>query len=1089
MLLAYPIFYRNYGVRRAQQLAFPKVNGMDAFHFPRNSLFHYVPEDDSQTDPDTDSLYFKGYTKRFLIDYVYTLTSTEGNPRHRSFSIRTMVLPFLHAHKEFRYIKEPYTTSTDINTLMVLNYGYLDKFYIYNKQLMTGYWKWKNLQNTLWAKVEEVAKSSDRNQFVFFDVPDGLPAMSYLRVFEKKTSPALLKIFNNPFKLFVLEVWKWLGEETRQTSILNQISSEHLANINLVFMRNGKWIVFNLGYLDQWLLRKGQEKSGNVAQYPELLIKKLFLKMIMTLQSHVVELAQDAENTQEQETEENENLPEDLEEQDQKDDLDEEDSANKEEAEHKKRLLNAVKKKETEPNEDVSKKETKVFKKDFSDVESLDAALTFSDQELNDILESVDQDLEDLEKIEQKRLQERGIKVNAHGEEETAAIQKPTVTQADLQVEVLSVKSLDQSLNDQLNTYADYGVMPASEYRSVKKAIEKSATLKDPYGSDALISEASVVTPEMTTIVPSKTVLMSSENMADPSMAKSTLSQYDRHYLDNVFKKDIMAAVQGVKRAGVIVEDHKVETEANVLGSFEHHVIKLRPIDGKSSTLHFKIPVIKEDGTFMSNGNKYIMRKQRTDLPIRKINPTTVALSSYYGKTFIERSIFARLAPEQWIAKKLQLAALDDTSDIHQVSPANVYDNYFKAPYLYNAMATVFKSVVTSKFELEFDHRWRDTHFTPELLEKAEQKGARVCGIFKDKTPIVMSTQNKLYAFKGDQFVEMGSLYKVLNLGIQDSPIDYAAVRIFSKKIPVGFLLSYLLGFEKLLVLLGAKYRIVESGRTGSLAENEWPIRFKDRVFVFDRQQELVSLILGGFTAYKDIVRLYEAELFNQKEVYFNIIESQGMGSIYLKEVDNQKAMFIDPITKEILEEMHEPLTLEGLFIRSAEMLMNYNHPDFQDLRAMRIRGYERVSGAIYRELAHSVRDYNSKSIRGRSQISLNPYAVWKTITNDNSIKIVEDINPIQNLKESEAVTYVGEGGRNRDTLSKDTRAYHPTDMGVVSEATIDSGDVGINAYLSANPNFKSVRGLVDFEKAADISNTNLLSTSALLAVGSENDD
>ena len=123
MLLAYPIFYRNYGVRRAQQLAFPKVNGMDAFHFPRNSLFHYVPVDDSQTDPDTDSLYFKGYTKRFLIDYVYTLTSTEGNPRHRSFSIRTMVLPFLHAHKEFRYIKEPYTTSTDINTLMVLNYG------------------------------------------------------------------------------------------------------------------------------------------------------------------------------------------------------------------------------------------------------------------------------------------------------------------------------------------------------------------------------------------------------------------------------------------------------------------------------------------------------------------------------------------------------------------------------------------------------------------------------------------------------------------------------------------------------------------------------------------------------------------------------------------------------------------------------------------------------------------------------------------------------------------------------------------------------------------------------------------------------
>ena len=61
--------------------------------------------------------------------------------------------------------------------------------------------------------------------------------------------------------------------------------------------------------------------------------------------------------------------------------------------------------------------------------------------------------------------------------------------------------------------------------------------------------------------------------------------------------------------------------------------------------------------------------------------------------------------------------------------------------------------------------------------------------------------------------------------------------------------------------------------------------------------------------------------------------------------------------------------------------------------------------------------------------------------------------------------------------------------MGVISESTVDNSDVGINTFLSANPQFDSLRGTT---KLFDITNpnpTSLLSTGAQLSVGSTHDD
>jgi hypothetical protein len=1082
MLLQYPIFYKNFGVRRAAQLAFPKVNGFDFLHFPRNSLYHYLASSDSSPDPDPSNILFKGYTKRFIVDYVKDLDFTEGNPRHRGLNLITFVRPFLHENKQFRYVKEGYKTN-DANALVVMNYSYINKFYIYNKTNMSSYYQWHNIQKTLINKINKIADNSDRNQFLFYDIDTLLPSYSSLKIFSKKTNPAMLKIFNSDSKLFILELWKWLGhDEDRERSILSLLDQKNFKFVNLVLLCQGKWIVVNLDNLDQWRLSSSREKEIGIMAYSPEIIQKLFLRLLFSLVSQSTKLEQDIdlidrENAEPSKQEVTDTARDDTEE------LEKEDPTEEIDPEQKYRLLNKANK--------ISDNHKK---NQLQNVDVSDSFIdSFDENAIADELKKIDEEIKELDNIEKRVLHDKGIVVDTSGTVVEVVVNKQQKSYEDVHASVYTFTTEENALQNMLEEYADFGIMSASDYRGVKKAIEKSQLLKDPYGSQEKISVAKVIDPKETLISDENSILVHTNALEDQSMAKSTIATYDTVYLNKIMKKDIISAVSAVQKAGVIVEDYSIETDHSIQGEYEYHTLKLRPIDGKPSTVRFKIPVIQEDGSFLNNGNKYIMRKQRTDLPIRKVKPTVVALSSYYGKTFIERSLFQRLSVEEWISKQVNLQSISDdpSRKVLKSYPANVYDNYFKAPYLYNAIATKFKGIVLKNIELDFDHTFREKTFTPETIEQAEysiQNKSRICGITKTKDPVVMDDTGQIYIYKDKKLEDIGSIFEVLGLPISNSPLDYCSVRVFSKMIPVGFILSYLIGFDNLLTLLKSHHRVIEGNRTGNLDENEWALKFKDKIYIFNRKERMVTLVMSGFLAYKDFVKIYEHEFFNKKEVYFNILDELSLGSIYLKEVDNLKNLFVDPITKEILEQMNEPLTFEGLLVRASEMLLNYNHNDFQDMHSMRIRGYERIAGVIYKELAHSIRQYNSKSIRGKSQVEMNPYAVSKTLAGDPSVKLIEDINPIQNLKEREAVTYVGEGGRNKDTLARDTRSYHESDIGVVSEATVDSGDVGINAYLSANPQFKTIRGVIDPDKK-NINNTSLLSTSTLLAPGSDHDD
>lgn len=477
-------------------------------------------------------------------------------------------------------------------------------------------------------------------------------------------------------------------------------------------------------------------------------------------------------------------------------------------------------------------------------------------------------------------------------------------------------------------------------------------------------------------------------------------------------------------------------------------------------------------------------------LPIRKVKFNRVALTSYYGKAFVTRGQKAQHDYGRWLQNQVMQKGLTKTDPVIQsINPADVSDQKLNAARNYTALSRAFKTIKARDYVILFSQKDVQNEIPEPVLKKFAVDGNLVIGysengyLILDKFGSVYTT---LSSVKLDPF---GTLEQFLGIDTIGAPVDYASVGVYAKDIPVGVILSYYLGFTELMRLLKVEPRRVQAGQRVNLQSDEYSLTFADETLVFSREDQMASMILGGFAEYHKTCKLFSVYSFDTKGVYLNLLESAGFGVRFLREIDLLNQMFVDPITRQILEQMKEPQTFQGLLVRSCELLMSDEHPDELDPVYMRDKGYERISGAIYAEMVQSIRNHNSLMGKSNKKIDHNPYAVWKRIVEDPSKMQVNEINPIMELKEGEAVTFAGVGGRSKRSMVKDTRVYHENDLGTISESTVDSSDVAINVFTSANPNYDSLLGTTTRYNPEKDGAAALLSTSALLAANSNRDD
>lgn len=319
---------------------------------------------------------------------------------------------------------------------------------------------------------------------------------------------------------------------------------------------------------------------------------------------------------------------------------------------------------------------------------------------------------------------------------------------------------------------------------------------------------------------------------------------------------------------------------------------------------------------------------------------------------------------------------------------------------------------------------------------------------------------------------------------------EWCKVKILDKEFPIIFVLAYRFGLRAMLDYMGVQYRVYSGNipkdekRTTDIA-----IRFKDRTLVFNRYPILHSWIFSGLAYFN--TRAYEMELFDDpaKTVYFDLLRDKNMSINYIKGIDSFFDLFVDPITYDVLVQMGEPTNVRDLFIRSVSLLTTEEHRDPASMKNFRVRSYERIPAIVYNEYSRQFAQYQTDRSVGK-KFSINPEGVFQKIIADAASDTMMDIcNPIHQIKEKTNATYSGMSGRTGESFTEKDRIFPEDGLGTLSESTVDSGKVGISAYLTMDSNIVNTRGVIEPKDVDDLEPTELLSSSALLIPGSTCDD
>lgn len=1068
MLLTPQTFYRKFGIRLLPQLPTPAMHDLKFLEAPRETIYHYLSFDGLNDGPTNDDQMLRNIRNTIPMYAPTTLLAGQGAPKRLGGSGQELLRDYLKSHRRLHNTLTPQSAQKDRDVPLVINYALLDNLYRYQASTFASYNRWRNIFATMVITMEQLAQTSTWQHYAFIEVPKTLPGIRQLEKAAEAFTQQEVRIFRESGAYMLLELWRWINGSETSPSVLDKIPQDKLHLMNFIILESGKWCVLNLGVLRSFFL-KSEEKEHSA----ELVIKSSQHVNQRQLSMRLLRMYISLMETR------NASI---------------------------RRMLEQEKKAQAD-----ELKLQPVTTQEVSEATTDPQAAADQDPTQGQILaEQVSADLPELSIIDEGELenmpaadfarlmsqQDSEISQDLHQLEELSARLQQEETRPSVQeiIEAQLDHAPEHGVIQACERLAATGTMTAADFRRLTKLANNYKDLPAPFG-EGVLGDFVRIQPEMLQISDEQ-IAPDSPTVLDKTMLKSKLNEFDAKYVKRVLHRDIANVVLSLQRAGIAVTSYKVEKIENILGGYEDHVVRLAPVTGMPSTLRLKLPIIREDGTYTTNGVKYRHRKQRGDLPIRKTEPNVVALTSYFGKSFITRGKRISDSYTHWLKTAAMSMAIDPTHS-HLTDPIcdNVFDQSLSVPRAYSAISQSLAEVtVAGRYRLKFDLKkaTKDDNITtyprsaPTYVGKDLQTGE----------PLFLTPQGAVWAMREGGHEDLGPLDRFIGADHNSAPLEYATARVFGKDIPVGVILALEMGLERLIAALRVTPRIVPAGERVVLAEGEYALQFSDETLVFSRLDEgvsntnqLASMILGGFHEYHRSLRLFSAHSFDKRGAYVNLLDTNGIGVRYVRELDLMNQMFVDPITRDILLEMKEPTSWHGLLLRSCQMLLNDQHPDELDPAFMRIKGYERISGAIYTELIHALRIHNGALGKANSSVQLNPYAVWRRISEDPVKLQVSEINPLSTLKDQESVTYVGEGGRGKRSMTKDTRGYHPNDMGTISEATVDSSDVSVNIHTSADPQFTSLRGMSSRFDLNNPNPTSLLSTSALLAPASDKDD
>lgn len=1068
MLSPFSLFLLKQAIRNPLYLINPTVVSEADIALPRMSVIHYLDMSSDRHFPDENLAYFSDVpkTKKIPIQHITDLISTTETTVKQNKTVEREVRIWTQENiKRFKTINLLETPNRDTIVNSIFNYNLLKDLYNYKTSVISRHHQFRNLYLTYWNTVKlAINIDNTSHHFVRVDVPTLLPSFSVLNVVLNYDDTKFSRVITDNKLLVIIDIYRWLVDNSRNKSTMSEITDEMSNQIVLEFHYKGHVVFLPLSIIRS--IDKDSKLESNV-KVSSVKTQKMFLLMLRKFQDSVDLILSGDEPLPE--------MPDDL--------INDDGLSSDNITDHIDETSDTDTYNEpARPNEIIKTNIQKTSTKTLDQNEDTLLEPNSLTEIINSNISAFDED--DYDDFGDSLL-ETDFKESKEEPNETSPI--TIETNPEVLEKYLTTKTLDDHINQHIEDGETFKTMSKAEIRQLRKLREERFNLKSPYSPSKVLDDDLEINQQDKVLTKEKLKLDVSIPGVKDTMKEELLSRFDQIYLDTTYKKDVLSCVSHLEKSGIIIKDYQVEKEVNAVGQYEVHRLTLKPINGKESTVYFRLPMIDEEGEYIAAGIRYKMRKQRSPLPIVKISPTRVALTSNYGKLFIDRTERKASDPYRYIEDYIRKSYLDENGIVTKIVPGKSVNNTEKLPNLFQYLASHFKRIETKEAILLFDRTHTLDLIKPDVNEALTKEGYLFVGTIKDNHVLVMKANGDLYDFTTKE--EVGSLYSLLDIDLTKIPKQFSTLKVLGDNIPLGVCLGYYWGLSTLISITNVTHQILPRGKRYTATSNDVVLRFSDYKLVLTSDQEHIRLLLNGFLFYKDYIKDYLLTDFNRKEVYLNILESRDASLLHLKELNSLETLFLDPITIDVLKDINEPTDFFKLLLRANELLSDFSHPDQNDPNYNRIRGYDRVPGLMYRALAESIREHNFKRTT-KGKIELDPYKVWNYITQDSTVKITEDNNPITDIKEREIVTLSGADGLNKDATPAVLRRYHKNDIGLISEATIDSSDVGLNFYLSPYAKINSTRGMIDKEIKTHIEDKQkIFSTSALMAPMSDIDD
>lgn len=1058
----YPLFFKEYVVRRKNDLTNPRFHNLSDVELPRDSAFFYYPKHQQDLGPSNQEPMISNYPDVINVGFDSQYVVFAGKARPAALDERKQIQRYRNGHFKYKYARNLAQPLSRAKELVVINnaLGQLKWNYVPNRFL--AFDKSYNQLANLFDIMNKHTEGNDRQFFMRIELPNQIPLhqkfVEYFRHYEKfftkddegkltltDHNDQALRDLKRTGAFWLLDWFAWLSGQY-EYSLFNRLSEKSLARLNLVFTKNGKAVILKPGLLRDWLdeLNKVTEKNGeeivdyNTSQRINAVKRTLtiFMKMVTMADQEEVDVGEG-----------------------------EEAGSGKDGGEEKRNTGT----KEEESGETDS-----------------DMGASGDTDLFDDFLNGLEVSPEGLDgqSGEEPSGRSAGSDTGTDQEEEQLQNWTDEIDDTEFQVEESSISTTHQRMVDEDPTAgvkraiarkAKDGQLTKSQQDFFLRQAERYKELTMPNGQT--LEEFIRIEEKTLRELPSR-VAPKMIGVEDESYLDSTVAHLKNGYVEKFLLKDMVSAILAVQQAGICVTNFEMDTVHNVDGTYDVFKVQFHPVGGKAVTRSFRIARVTKEGTFTIDGKKRTKGLQRMDHPIRKLDDYRVGLTSYYGrKLIVSRSKAVADDYGVWLSKQIRKLGGRNEIDLHVGS---VYTNDYKAPRLFTLLSRRFTSIKVKDVELMFDAKAiikKDE--TLANLFTAEQAPVG----FRGKTPVMLNENGLLTAGKET----LGTFESFLGINISKAPVEYGQININGYRFPMGVVLSYYFGFDELLKILQIEPKTVPGGTRVKLEQDEFALRCADETLIFNRRDPMASLVFGGMTKLNNLHTFNRFDM-NDPEIWVTAIDNPKVKPTHFREMTNLFDMFIDPITREELKRLGHATSFDYLLIEATEMLRTEQHRHEVEIEEQRFIGYESFAGAIYHQLTTSARQLNGKGMDARATFDLNPEAVMmEACMNDTSVDMVQEVNPIHEIKEQETVTFGGNNGRSDVTMVRRTRGQLPSYKGVISEAGKDSGKVGYVTYTTSNPKVADYRGNIDISR--DVGKAGLGSVTMNLMAGANKDD